>query len=365
MTIQEIIHEIELFAPLVYQESYDNCGVQVGTIDQECVGALLTLDVTEAVIEEAIERNCNLIICHHPLIFGGIKQLSGKNYVQRSIIKAIKNDITIYAAHTNMDSVLLGVNHKIAEKIGLQDLSILQESKNNLFKLQTYIPAEHATALKTALFEAGAGSIGNYSECSYEVNGWGQFRGNDESNPTLGNKNETLRVAEQKLEFIVPLHLQSKIIQTLQMAHPYETVAYELIPLANKNQTIGAGMVGSLPSPMGAYEFLAKIKDTFKIPCIKHTAITKPQIQKVAFCGGSGYFLLNHAIQAKADIFITADYKYHQFFDAENKIVIADIGHFESEQYTNEIFHSILRKKFSNFAIYLSYTNTNPINYYS
>jgi len=365
MQIKDIIQEIEQFAPLPYQESYDNCGVQVGNIQQECTGVLLTLDITEEVIEEALSRNCNLVIAHHPLIFSGIKRITGKNMVERCIIQAISHNITLYAAHTNMDNMQAGVNRKIAEKLGLNDCRILRPTNQNLYKLYTYVPYDHADTVRDALFAAGAGQIGHYGECSFNLQGRGTFRGSKDSNPAIGVAGGAREVVDEvKIEVLVPVHLKQAILKALQQSHPYEEVAYELIQLANTNQTIGAGMIGTLAEPADWSTFFHHIKDTMQVGCIRHTGIVKEQIRTVAVCGGSGSFLLPDAMAAGADIFITADYKYHQFFEAEQKIIIADIGHYESEQFTVEIFDAIINKKFPNFAVYLSTTKTNPINYF-
>lgn len=365
MQIKDIIQEIEQFAPLPYQESYDNCGVQVGNIQQECTGVLLTLDITEAVIEEAQSRNCNLIIAHHPLIFSGIKRITGKNMIERCIIKAISHNITLYAAHTNVDNMQAGVNRKIAEKLGLVNCRILRPTSQNLYKLYTYVPYDHADTVRDALFAAGAGQIGNYGECSFNLQGRGTFKGNEVSNPTIGVAGGPREVVDEvKIEVLVPVHLKQAILAALKKSHPYEEVAYELVQLANTNQTIGAGMIGELAEPADWNDFFHRIKEVMQAGCIRHTGIVKEKIRTVAVCGGSGSFLLPDAIAAGADIFITADYKYHQFFEAEQRIIIADIGHYESEQFTVEIFDAIINKKFPNFAVYLSTTKTNPINYF-
>lgn len=365
MQIKDILSEIERFAPLPYQESYDNCGVQVGDISLEASGAILTLDVTEAVVEEAIAAGCNLIIAHHPLIFSGLKSITGRNYVERVVLKAIKHDITIYAAHTNLDNVQAGVNRKIAEKLKLKHTRILAPVKGKLYKLITYVPEQSAAALRDALFQAGLGQIGEYSECSFAVSGSGTFRASSEANPTIGQAGGTREdVSEVKLEVLVPEHLKSAAVSALKKAHPYEEVAYELIALENENHTIGAGMVGELESPMPVKEFLEYVKQNMETSCIRHTALHTEKIKTVALCGGAGSFLLKNAIAARADVFITGDYKYHQFFDAENKIIIADIGHYESEHFTIEIFSEILKEKFPNFALLFTKTNTNPVNYY-
>ncbi len=365
MQIKDILSEIERFAPLPYQESYDNSGVQVGNTAAEATGALLSLDVTEEVLDEAIDRNCNLVIAHHPLIFSGLKSITGRNYVERVILKAIKNDIVIYAAHTNLDNVQQGVNRKIAEKLNLQHTRILAPTRKNLYKLYTYVPVAHAEHLKAALFAAGLGEIGEYSECSFATGGSGTFRPSQHSNPVIGTAGGAREeVVELKLEIIVPEHLKAKAVKVLRENHPYEEVAYELISLENDNQTIGAGMVGKLPQPMAVSEFLEYLKNAMNTDCVRHTKAHQEKIETVAVCGGAGSFLLRQAMAAAADVFVTGDYKYHQFFDAEGKIMIADIGHYESEQFTIEIFSEILKEKFPNFALLFTKTNTNPVNYY-
>jgi dinuclear metal center YbgI/SA1388 family protein len=365
MQVKDIIQTIETFAPTVYQESYDNCGLQVGDKNDAVTGVLLTLDVTEAIVNEAIARGCNMIVAHHPLIFSGLKKIIGRNYVERIVRMAIKNDINIYAAHTNLDNMRHGVNAKIAEKLGLINTTILQPKGAILSKLHTYVPLPDADAVRNALFAAGAGQIGNYSECSFNANGIGTFRPAANAQPVIGIAGgDREQVNEIKLEVLVDKHAERAILQALRNAHPYEEVAYEIVALNNLHQEIGAGMLGNLPYPMETMDFLQIIKDQMKTGCIRHTDLLNKKIERVALCGGSGSFLLNDAIQAGADIFITGDYKYHQFFDAEEKIIIADIGHYESEQFTSEIFEEILKKKFPNFAVLLSNLITNPVKYF-
>lgn len=365
MQIKEIIGAIETFAPPCYQESYDNSGVQVGATDIDCSGALLTLDITENVILEAKAKGCNLVIAHHPLIFSGIKKISGRNAIERCIILAIQNNITLYAAHTNLDNMRKGVNDKIADKLGLNKRSILSPMPGSLYKLYTYVPETHIEQLRQALFDTGAGAIGNYEHCSFNTPGTGTFKGNEQAQPFIGQAGGALEsVKEIRLEVIVPEHLKGTILNTLKANHPYEEVAYELISLVNNNQDLGAGMIGSFEQALPVTEVLALIRSALKAPVIRHTALVKDSIKTIALCGGSGSFLLQQAKAARADLFLTADYKYHQFFEAEDQIIIADIGHYESEQFTVEIFNEIINKKFPNFAVYLSQTKTNPINYY-
>ncbi len=362
--VKDITAFLENFAPLGLQESYDNAGLITGDVNSEIDSILVTLDVTEKVVEEAIQKNAKLIVAHHPIIFSGLKKLTGRNYIERTIIKAIKNDIAIYAAHTNFDSVYGGVNHKIAEKLGLKNCKILQPASGLLKKLVTFIPVEKANQVREAVFNAGAGNIGNYDSCGFVSEGAGSFRGNEDSNPYTGKKGEIHTEKEIRFETIFPGYLQGKIIEALLKSHPYEEVAYDIYPLENTFDKTGMGMVGLLPNPVSETEFLKRLKNTFNTGLIKHTALKGKQVEKVAICGGSGSFLLNAAIAAGADFFVSGDFKYHQFFDAENKIVIADIGHFESEQFTKELFYELLTKNFPTFAIHLSEVGTNPVFYF-
>ncbi|OSZ82994.1 Nif3-like dinuclear metal center hexameric protein [Chitinophagaceae bacterium IBVUCB1] len=365
MFVKDIIAAIEAFAPVQYQEGYDNSGLQVGDTQAAVTGVLLTLDVTDAVLDEAMQCGANMIVAHHPLIFSGLKRLTGRNYVERIVQKAIKNDIHIYAAHTNLDNVRAGVNAKIAEKLGLVNTEILSVMGGTLRKLHTYVPVAALDKVRDALFAAGAGEIGKYSECSFGTEGKGTFRAAADANPAIGVAGGAREQADEvKLEVLIEKHTESRVLKALFDSHPYEEVAYELVALENKNQQIGAGMVGYLPNPMDEMAFLAYLKERMAVSCIRYTALKGSDIRKAAICGGSGSFLLKDALAAGADVFITGDFKYHQFFDAEGRILIADIGHYESEQYTVEIFEAILNKKFPNFAVLVSKTNTNPVKYY-
>lgn len=364
MKIKEITNYLEDFAPLKLQESYDNAGLILGDKNAEVSAALITLDVTEAIVDEAIERKAGLIIAHHPIVFSGLKKITGKNYVERTLIKAIKHDVAIYAAHTNLDSVTGGVNGKICEKLGLENCKILQPAGGMLKKLVTFVPVDHANKVREAVFAAGAGNIGNYDSCSFNTHGQGTFRGSDTTNPFVGKKGEQHYENEMRVETVFPDYLQGKVINALTKAHPYEEVAYDIYSLDNNFDQIGAGMIGTLPKEKEEKTFLRQLKKTFGLKVIRHTALQEKKVKKIAICGGAGSFLLNQAIAAGADVFVTGDFKYHQFFDAENKIVIADIGHFESEQFTKELFYELLTKKFPKFAVHLSEVNTNPVFYF-
>jgi len=363
MQLKEITNYLEQFAPLAYQESYDNSGLICGDYAMDVTAALICIDSTEEVIDEAIAKGCNLVIAHHPIVFLGLKQLNGKNYVERVIIKAIKNNIAIYAAHTNLDNVHNGVNAKIADKLGLINPSILAPKSNLLKKLTVFCPENKAEEVRMALFGAGAGHIGNYDECSFNSSGTGTFRAGEGTTPYVGDYGKQHHEKEVKIEMIYPSPIETSLLKKLFKIHPYEEVAFDLVPLANKNHRIGSGMIGELPVETDAMDFLKHLKKVMKAGIIRYTALKGKKIKKVAICGGSGSFLLPNAISSGADIFITADFKYHQFFDAENQIVIADIGHYESEQYTVELFYELLKKKFSTFALLISNINTNPVNY--
>jgi len=363
MQLKEITRFIESVAPLALQESYDNSGLLIGNPSDEVSGILITLDITEAIIDEAISKNLNLIVAHHPIIFSGLKKLNGKNYIERCVAKAIKNDIALYAAHTNLDSVFGGVNSKICEKLELQNCQVLDPVSGFLKKLVTFVPTADAEKVRKALFDAGAGNIGNYASCSFNQSGLGSFRGNEQANPYVGEKNQLHFEEETRIETIFPKHIQTRVIQSLLNAHPYEEVAYDIYPLDNEFNQAGIGMIGELHSPADELEFLQKIKETFHCSVVKHTQLLGKPIRKVAVCGGSGSSYLSNAIAQKADIFISGDFKYHQFFDAEQQLIIADIGHFESEQFTKEVFYELLTKKFPKFAVHLSALDTNPVSY--
>ncbi|MCX7547924.1 Nif3-like dinuclear metal center hexameric protein [Xanthomarina sp. F1114] len=364
MIVQDVINHIEALSPLAYAEDFDNVGLLVGNKNQKLTGVLVTLDTLETVVDEAIEANCNLIVSFHPIIFKGLKTLTGSNYVERVVIKALKNDIAIYAMHTALDNSVLGVNNMICEKLGLKNRKILIPQGQTIKKLITFVPKNEAETLRSALFEAGAGSIGNYNNCSFNTEGIGTYKGNEDSNPTLGKKGETHREAETQISVTFPKHLESQILKALFKTHSYEEVAYEITTLENKNQNIGMGMIGELEEEMSESDFFNLLKTNMQAAGIRHSKKLNKNIKNVAVLGGSGSFAIGAAMAAQADIFVTADLKYHDFFAAENQIVLADIGHYESEQFTKNLLVAYLTKKITNFAIVLSKTNTNPVKYF-
>jgi len=364
MKLSHLTTYLESLAPLAYQEDYDNAGLIVGHADMEIQQVLISLDCTEAIMDEAITTNCQVIISHHPIVFKGLKKFNGKTYVERVVEKAIRNNIAIYAIHTNLDNMEAGVNAKICKTLGLGNCRILAPKQRILKKLVTYVPNSHAEQVRNALFNAGAGNIGNYSEASFNAEGSGTFKGNEDSNPYVGQPGLRHTENEIRIETIYPVNLESKVIMALVLAHPYEEVAYDLYNLTNQYQQVGAGMIGELEEPMDEDTFLFEVKEKMRARVIRHTEFTGRPVKKVAVCGGAGGFLLKQAIAAGADFFITADYKYHEFFDAEGKIVIADIGHFESEQFTQQLLYDMIHKKFAALSLRLTEINTNPVRYF-
>ncbi|WP_179349900.1 Nif3-like dinuclear metal center hexameric protein [Winogradskyella pacifica] len=363
MIIQDVINHLHNLAPLAYAEDFDNVGLLVGDKNENVSGILVTLDTLEAVVDEAIENNCNLIVSFHPIIFSGLKKLTGQTYVERVVIKAIQHNIAIFSIHTALDNALQGVNSIICDRLGLTNKKILIPQSGTIKKLQTYVPKANAEALRTALFNVGAGSIGNYESCSFNIEGEGTYLGNENSNPVIGKKGELHTEKEMAISVTFKKHLESKVLKTLFEVHPYEEVAYEVTTLENTNQHIGVGMVGELKNAMETEDCLNFIKNKMNTECIRHSKSLNKPIKRIAVLGGSGSFAISAAKAANADLLITADLKYHDFFSAENTIVLADIGHYESEQFTKSFLVDYLSKKITNFAIILSKTNTNPIKY--
>lgn len=363
-TIKDIAQKLERLAPLHYQESYDNSGLLIGDMNQDVKGILLAIDCTEDVLKEAKEKGCNLLVVHHPLIFRGLKRITGRNYVERCVAYAIKNDIAIYACHTNLDKVQNGVSFKLAQKLGLKNIGTLAQEEECVYKLVTFVPHAHTDKVLQSLFDAGAGSIGEYDECSYIHSGTGTFRANENCHPFCGEIGRRHAEPEDRIEVIVKGQDKNKVVKALIANHPYETPAYDLFETKIGFSQSGLGCYGELESAISETDFLQKCKAITGIGCIRHTALRGKDIKKVALCGGAGHEFLNDAIAKGADIYLTSDVKYHEFFDAEGQIVLADIGHFESEQFTKDIFYDAIYEKNSNFVIHYTEIKTNPINYF-
>ena len=363
MNIKEVTNYLEELAPLNYAENFDNVGLLVGNYHTEVSGVLVALDTLEETVDEAISKNCNLIISFHPIIFSGLKKLNGNSYVERVVLKAIKNDIAIYATHTALDNSKKGVSAKMCEVLGLQNTKVLIPKKGIIKKLTTFVPTQNATTLRNALFNTGAGNIGNYDKCSFNVLGEGTYRGNEHSNPVIGEKGELHTEKETRISVVFESKNEASILKTLKENHPYEEVAYEIITTENMHQDIGLGMIGELPKEMKEKDFLLFLKETMKTDCVRHSELLHKKIKKVAVLGGAGSFAISNAKRAGADAYVSADFKYHEFFKAEKSILLTDIGHYESEQFTKNLLVDYLTKKFSNFAVILSEKSTNQIYY--
>lgn len=362
-TLLALTRVLEAAAPLAYQESYDNAGLQCGDPQQEVTGVLITLDCTPAVIDEALAKGCNVVVAHHPVVFKPLKRLTGANEVEQTLIKAIRHDVAIYAAHTNLDNVHHGVNRTLAGKLGLEKLRTLEPKSGLLAKLAVYAPPAYAEQLLRALYEAGAGQIGQYTDCSFRFPGQGTFTPGPGATPFAGQRGQPETTAELRLEVLLPLHRQGAVLRAMRQAHPYEEVAYDLIRLENEHQEVGAGMVGELPEALSPAAFRARLRQALGVPVVKYTDFEQP-IKKVALCGGAGSFLIGKARAAGADAYVTGDLKYHEYFGAEGQLMLCDVGHFESEQFTGEIFRDLLKANFrSNFAVLIAETLTNPVRY--
>jgi dinuclear metal center YbgI/SA1388 family protein len=364
MLLKEISQVLENFAPLEFQEEYDNVGLIIGNPETEISGALITLDITGEVLDEAIQNNCNLVIAHHPLIFKGLKRLVGEDSAQRLAVKAIQNQVAIYAMHTNLDNSINGLNAWVCDLLGIKNCRILSPGKGLLSKLVTFCPVDYAERVRQALFEAGAGHIGNYDCCSYNIIGNGTFRASENTHPFVGEKNVIHVEPESRIEVIFPRFLEHKLVTVLIKNHPYEEVAYDIYPLSNTAGFSGSGMIGELDTAMTGPKFLKHVKTQLGIPFLRHSVLIGKKISQVAVCTGAGAFLIPEAKKSGTDAFLTADLKYHDFFDANEQLVLADIGHFESERFAKDLIYGILIKKFPTFAFLISKINTNPVHYY-
>ena len=364
MTIKELLDNLNELAPFSLQEDNDNSGLLVGEHGSEVTKGLVTLDITEKVLDEAIEKGCDVVISHHPFIYQGLKRVIGSRPAERLLVKAIKNDLAVISLHTNLDNILTGVNRKFSSLMGLEDVKILAPRRGYLKKLVVFCPVDYANDVRLAIFKAGAGKIGDYDWCSYNIEGQGSFRAGEGASPFVGNVNELHFEKEARIETIYPSYIENEVVRAMIEAHPYEEVAYDLYPLDNAFDMVGSGMIGSFKTPLSPKEFLAMLEEKFNTGIIRHSYFSGEKIENVAVSGGSGSFLLDKAIEAKADAFVTADVKYHQFFDAQNKILLADIGHYESEQFTKDLIYEMVSKKIINFALQISEINTNPVQYF-
>ena len=361
--IKDLIEVIERLFPPSVQESYDNSGLITGNINDEISGVLVTIDINEQVISEALKKKCNIIVSHHPIIFHPLKRLTGSNYIERTIIDAIKNDIAIYAAHTSVDNNYDGLNKIICDKLGIENYSIISPLKNLVYKLVVFVPEDYATKVRQAIFSAGAGEIGNYDSCSYNLQGKGTFKASENTNPFVGKKGELHTETETRIETVFPDFLRNKILRAMIESHPYEEVAYDIYPIENTHQKYGAGLIGELRETIDEVSFLHIVKEKLDIECLKHSQILGTKVKKVAVCSGACGFLINQAQRQGADVFISAELKYDQYISAQKKILLVDAGHYETELYIKKLFYDLITKNFTKFAVEFSKNFTNPIKY--
>jgi dinuclear metal center YbgI/SA1388 family protein len=364
MRIKDVTAVLEAWAPPSLQEDYDNSGLQLGDPAAEITAAMVCLDVNEAVVEEAASTGCGLIISHHPLIFKGLRSLTGRTAVERTLLAAIRHNIALYAIHTNLDNVIDGVNGEIAQRMGLKPLHVLDPKQGQLRKLVVFVPLDHAEQVRNAVFQAGGGAIGLYDECSFTLEGTGSFRPTAGADPFVGRVGERHAAREVRMEFLYAPHREQAIVSAMLQEHPYEEVAYDLYPLLNTDRHVGSGLVGELEVAVSGQEFLELLKKVFRVRALRHTVLPERPVKRVAVCGGSGAFLIPKAIRAGVDAYVTGDVKYHEFFDASNRLLLVDIGHYGSEQYTMDLIQRKLTEKFPTFAVRLTETVTDPIYHY-
>lgn len=363
MNIQTFTAKLNSLFNIQQAEDFDNVGLLCGNPEREVSRVLVCHDALEEVIEEAIEKNCQLVVCFHPIIFKGLKKITGKNYVEKAILKAIENKIAIYAIHTALDNDFWGVNEMICQKLGITQSHILMPKPSSLMQLTFYVPTSHAEVVKQALFHTGAGHIGNYDQCSFSTKGIGSFRPLLNANPFLGQHHIQEHTEEEMVSLVFNSHQKSSVISALKRAHPYEEVAFHIVALENANPYIGLGKYGNLPEEMTIEDFLSQVKEKFSLSVIKHSH-HHGKIRKVAVLGGSGAEGIEAAILQKCDAYLTADLKYHDYFRAEKKLLLCDIGHFESERFVVSQIITRLSENFSTFAFLKSEVNTNPVNYF-
>ena len=362
MKVKEITNAIEAVAPLYLQESWDNSGMQVGNPDSEVTGVLLCTDVREEILDEAIKRGSNLIISHHPLLFRGLKKIVGRTYQERIVALAIKHDITIYCAHTNMDCAVGGVNFKMAEKLGMKNVCVLDPQQGTQRKIVVFVPTEAVAEVEKAMCDAGAGRLGNYDNCSYSMSGEGHYRALDGAEPWAGKVGERHSEPEVRLEMLVHNALCGRVVAAMIKAHPYEEPAFDIIAIENGDKYAGLGVIGDV-EPQDARAFLEKVKNAFEVETLRYSGILDRNVRRIAMCGGAGAEFAGLAMSKGADVYITGDMKYHEFQGNEERIILVDIGHYESEHFTKEIFYDIISKKNPNFAVDFADTEKNQVNY--
>ena len=365
MTVGDLCGWLEQRAPLRFQEDYDNSGLLVGQRSWTVTGVLCCLDADEAVVHEAVARGCNVVLSHHPIVFKGLKRLTGATAVERTVALALKHNVALYAGHTNWDSIQGGVSFSLAQRLGLVAPRIMMPRGGELLNLVVYVPAEHASPVAEAAFGAGAGRIGAYDECHFSGSGTGTFRPLDGAQPFVGQIGVREVADEHRLEFVLPKHRKSAVQQAVWAAHPYEEVAHSWISLDNSWSEVGYGAVGNLPEPIRLGDFLAVCAAQLGAESVRYSTSSLDRIvQRIAVCGGSGAEFAGAAAAAGADAYVTGDLKYHGFQDPPGGLVLVDVGHGESERPFIDDWAELIRSEFVTFAVLISETDNRPVRTY-
>jgi dinuclear metal center YbgI/SA1388 family protein len=331
MDVRSIIGILERWAPRDVAMQDDNPGLQCGSVADPVRGILVSLDADLPVIQEAVRKRRTMIVTHHPFLFRPLRSIDTGSERGKIIELLLRHRISLYAAHTNLDFSAGGTSHALAEALGVTHPVFLRRSHRLQKKIVTFVPPEHVDRIAQAMAAAGAGILGDYDECSFRVEGIGTFRGNEKSSPTVGKRGRRERVRETRLEMVVAGRQLEQVIGALQKEHPYEEVAYDVFPCENVSTTHGAGVVGSLRRPVALGTFLLRAKRTLGVKALRYTGNPARRVRTIAVCGGSGAELLDDALAAHADVFLTADVKYHDYQRARGKIALVDAGHFETE----------------------------------
>ncbi len=368
MIVNDVIKYLEGWAPKETAWQKDNTGLQIGATESKIKNIFLCLELTEIALSEAVEKNCNFIITHHPFIFQPLKKIDITNDKNSKLIeKIIKNDITLYSFHTNLDFTKNGVSFALAKKLDLKNISFLENQESNQFKLVVFVPGNNLNEVLDAIFNSGGGKIGEYEKCSFQVPGKGTFEGSENSNPAIGKAQNFEKVDEIRLEILIDSWNLKKVISAMIEAHPYEEPAFDVYPLQNKNVNFGFGAIGNLENSLSENDFLNFVKEKLNLINLRFVKGKSGSIKKVAVCGGSGSDLLKQAILQKADAFITADVKYHTFHDAEDEILLIDAGHYETEILVfDEVktkLEKLILKYNSDSEIFVFSQSTNPVRY--
>ncbi len=366
---QQIFDWIEEWADPALAEDWDHIGNLVGSPADSVSRVLVTLDVTDEVIAEAIDENVNLIVAHHPLFRDPIPYLRSDLFSSSRVYRLIQKGISLYAAHTNLDAAPGGINDVLADLLGLRDVEILFPTyEENLYKIVVFVPLGHEERVREAISARGGGWIGNYSDCTFQTEGVGTFRPLEGTKPFIGETGELERVRETRIETIAPQKKLSDLLKNMIAAHPYEEVAYDIYPLKNTGTKAGLGRIGRLPESLALADFARKVKDSLGLGMVRITGDPQRSVSKIALCGGGGMSLLEQAIKCDADLYLTGDIRHHGALDALDRgIALVDGGHYGTERVIVPVLADYLQKKAKEagegLTVLVSQINTDPFSY--